>query len=203
MNKRILLTLLCLIAITGLSSALAIEWTSPGNGDINVPIDVSLSGNCSDNSDTTVNLTFYNNSGSLLCVNSTLEGVIVGCDNMSLNFEETYCYSMNCSNSTGWGNITETGQVCFTTIRSGLRISLNQETSGFTGLKDLVLDVVDIGLNTLVHFLERMPGITILVMVVGIILAVLVLVKLIFGNISGFFGNLLNGIFKKGAKKGQ
>lgn len=73
----------------------------------------------------------------------------------------------------------------FATAR--LNITFNETVTNFNQLGNLIIDLVDVGLDVMIHVLQRFPEIAVLLFVVGVILAILAMIKGVFGTIGGFF----------------
>ena len=174
----------------------SISGVSPANREARVPPDVILKGYVGDDAYLTVNVTFYNASnGGILCTNTSIAvNTTVGCKNFSdLPFNQEFCWIVNVSN----GSYDVSSSQCFTTRRTGLHIDLDEQVTTFGGLGGLIIDLVDVGLNTLIHVLQRFPEIAVLLFIVGVILGILGMVTGVFTSIGGIFRMITDTFSKK------
>lgn len=71
-----------------------------------------------------------------------------------------------------------------------INISFERNVTTLAELGGLLTDLVDVGLDVLVHVLQRYPEIAVLILVVGVILLILAMIRGVFGTVGGFFSGL-------------
>lgn len=191
--RKNIFILLCLLSLFTMVNGVEFNNIYPANGSRIVPLDVTVYGTVLGNTSLdNVNVTFINGSNTVLCaLTNYSNNTIASCKLPTLIRNQIFFWRVNITDGgdtliTNIYNFTSTG-VAYST---GLNIDIDANVSSLSGMGDFLGSLIDVGLDTLIHVLQRYPEIAVLILIVGVILLILAMIKGVFGSIGGFFKSI-------------